>query len=60
MLPGVGECRVRHLEARSCATLDIQVAHKGSGYVERAYGMELDRTRRGVVSDFQYLANFEV
>ena len=60
MLPGVGECRVRHLEAMSCMNLDIQVAHEGSGYVERACGVELDWTRRGVVSDFQHLVKFDV
>ena len=43
----------------SCATLDIQVAHEGSGYVERACrGVELDRTRHDVVCGVRHLANF--
>ena len=49
----------RHQEARSCATLEIQVAHEGSGYMECAcgVGVELDRTRHGVVCGIEHLVN---
>ena len=53
-----GECRVQQLDARSCATLDIQVAHEGSGYVECTCGVELDQTRHGVVCGIKHLVNF--
>ena len=50
--------RMRHQEARLCATLEIQVAHEGSGYVECACrGVELDRTRNGVVCRAEHLVN---
>ena len=49
---------MRHQEARLCATLEIQVTHEGSGYVECACGgMGLDRTRYGVVCGIEYLVN---
>ena len=60
MLPGVWGCHVRHLEAWSCVTLDTQVALEDSGYVEQVCGVELGRTRRGVMSGIQHLMNFEV
>ena len=60
MLPGLGGCHVRHLKAWSCTTLDTKVALEGSGYVEQVYGVELGRTRRGVMSGIQHLVNFEV
>ena len=59
MSPGVGERRVRHPLIRSCVTMDSQVALEGSGYVERVCGVEFDRTRRDVVSDFQHLVNLK-
>ena len=40
--------------------MDIQVALEGSGYVERACGVESNRTRREAVFDLQHLVNFEV
>ena len=56
----MGECRVQHLEAWSCATLDIQVALESNGYVKQTCGVELGRTRHGVVSGYLHLVNFEV
>ena len=51
---------MRHQEARSCATLEIQVTHEGSGYVECAcgVGVELDQTRHDVVCGSENLVNF--
>ena len=46
------DCCVRHFETSSCATLETQVAHEGSGYVERVRGVELVRTRLDAVSNF--------
>ena len=60
LLSGVEGCHVKHVEAWSCATFYIQVALEGSGSVEQVCGVELGRTRHGVVSDIQHLANFEV
>ena len=34
VLSGAEGYRVRHVEAWSCATIDIQVALEGSGYAE--------------------------
>ena len=50
--------RSRNQEARSYATLEIQVAHEDNGYVERACGVEFDWTRHGVVCGAEHLANF--
>ena len=45
-------------EVRSCATLENQVAHKGSGYVEcTCVRVELDQTRHDVVCGAEQLAN---
>ena len=60
ILPGAEGCRLRHVQAWLCATFDVQVVLKGSGYAEQVCGVELGRTRRGVVFGIQHLVNFEV
>ena len=60
VLPGVEGCRLRHVEAWSRVTFDIQVALEGSGYAKQVCGMELGRTRHDVVSGVQHLVNFGV